>query len=123
MRQTKTGVQDKGGHNSTSGISLFLENFGQGLIAVIQDKIPVIPKTMHRRIKAGHDGGMRRQGEGNRSECLPEHDSLPGQGIDGGSFGPLIPVASQVIGPQGVNGYQHQIVRPLAGEQSLAGLV
>ncbi len=110
--QPPLGIQHISGHKSRGGVSPLPEQLRQGDERVRHQEAPVIPDTVKGGIRAGHNGGMRRQRQGSHGGAVFKLDPAGSKHIHDRGFHALKPVAADAVGPDGVHCDQDHIEIP-----------
>ncbi len=109
--QTEAVVEHGGTEHGSGGVPLLPQNGGQGRLLRIQPVAAEIVNAAVHGVGAGHHHGVRRQGDGHRSIGVLETGAVGSQGVNVRGARLAVAIAAQVVGPQGVNSNQQQVVR------------
>ena len=107
--QAEAGIHGEGRRESGRFIAAALEDLGQGRSSSPESVGSVVVDAVGIGIFAGHDRGVRRQGEGNLAVGLAEADSALGQDVQIGGPARGIPVAAKPVGPGRVQGDEDHV--------------
>ena len=102
--EAEPGIEDEGGNERGRLVSFSFQNFGKRLGLGREEIIAVVADAVEGGIGSGHDRGVGRQGEGDRSLGPGEADRLGGQCVYGRRASVSVAVGSDMIGPGRVQG-------------------
>ena len=93
-------------HKGSGGKACGLHKRSEGGMRFAEDKAAHVAQLVNHGVGAGHDAGVRRQGEGNLRGGVGESNPTRGQRIQVRRLGAARAVATQVVGARGVESDQ-----------------
>ncbi len=102
-------IDRKRGDEGGRGEAVTLQDLGQRF-PLRHEVVAIVTHSVRRRIEAGHDRAVRRQGQRGRRIDAGETDALAGQTVQVGGQGLFEAVAAEVIGPGRIEGDEKEVM-------------